>query len=109
LSADATNPFNLVRWSNPNTNRVSPAFGKSLRPPGHNADQRSEVLRTDYESPVHRFVSAQRHRPKLSETGSPPGPPRKCWWLRRVRRARLGPKAPRPPIYPPLSPIRPCA
>lgn len=28
LSADATNPLNLVRWSNPNTNRVSPAFGQ---------------------------------------------------------------------------------
>jgi len=27
VSADATNPFNLVRWSNPNTNRLSPAFG----------------------------------------------------------------------------------
>jgi hypothetical protein len=28
LSADATNPFNLVRWSNPNTNRVAAAFGQ---------------------------------------------------------------------------------
>lgn len=28
LSADAINPFNLVRWGAPNTNRVSPAFGQ---------------------------------------------------------------------------------
>jgi hypothetical protein len=28
VSADATNPFNLVRWSNPNTSRLSPAFGQ---------------------------------------------------------------------------------
>jgi hypothetical protein len=28
LSADAINPFNLVRWSNPNVNRVSAAFGQ---------------------------------------------------------------------------------
>ncbi len=28
LSADATNPFNLVRWSNPNVNRVNAAFGQ---------------------------------------------------------------------------------
>jgi hypothetical protein len=27
-SADFTNPFNLVRWSNPNTSRLSPAFGQ---------------------------------------------------------------------------------
>jgi hypothetical protein len=27
FSADATNPFNFVRWNNPNTNLLSPAFG----------------------------------------------------------------------------------
>jgi len=27
MSLDATNPFNFVRWSNPNTTLVSPAFG----------------------------------------------------------------------------------
>ena len=27
LSMDAQNPFNFVRWNNPNTNLLSPAFG----------------------------------------------------------------------------------
>ena len=28
VRADATNPFNFVRWSNPNTNITSSNFGK---------------------------------------------------------------------------------
>jgi hypothetical protein len=27
FSVDAQNPFNFVRWNNPNTTRLSPAFG----------------------------------------------------------------------------------